>query len=165
MQATPVFEPSRLLFELQDNSNTSIINEMPSQDALFAIVQQSIEHVLHNYDIDFINAEITLRLVDAAEGQELNRQFRHKDYATNVLTFEYGTDEYDILRADIVICLPVLQQEAQEQGKSFKDHFSHLLVHGVLHALGFDHESDEEAEEMEALEVEILSHFQIKNPY
>ena len=97
--------------------------------------------------------------------QQLNHQYRQKDYATNVLTFEYGTDATATLRADIVICAPVVQREATEQDKSLEAHFKHLLVHGTLHALGFDHQNDDEAADMESLEIEILAQFQIKNPY
>lgn len=108
---------------------------------------------------------MTLRIVDFEEAQQLNHQYRQKDYATNVLTFEYGVDTTNTLRADIVICATVVQKEALEQEKNFADHFKHLLVHGTLHALGFDHQDDDEATQMEALEVEILAQFQIKNPY
>lgn len=110
-------------------------------------------------------AALTLRLVDAQEGQELNRQFREKDYATNVLTFEYGLDPDGTLNGDIVLCVPVLEREAREQNKTLLNHAAHLTVHGVLHSLGYDHIDPDEAQEMEALEIQILGKMGIANPY
>lgn len=147
-------------------------------------------------------AELTLRFVDAAEGQSLNRDYRGKDYATNVLTFAYSADgddmampagledddggdndeasepgaddeasqapdlpDSDICRADIILCTDVLQQEAKEQGKTLLAHAAHLIVHGVLHAQGFDHEQDDEAAAMEREEVRILARLGFANPY
>ncbi|HEY9573549.1 MAG TPA: rRNA maturation RNase YbeY [Pusillimonas sp.] len=108
---------------------------------------------------------LTLRLVDADEGQRLNREFRGKDYATNVLTFEYGTDPDGTASGDVVLCVPVLHREAAEQGKLLLNHAAHLTVHGVLHALGYDHIDADEAQAMEALEVEILGKMGIADPY
>lgn len=115
----------------------------------------------------FAPAELTLRFVDTEEGQTLNRDYRGKDYPTNVLTFAYSFDEEDtgITQADIVLCTDVLQQEAADQGKSVVNHALHLIVHGVLHAQGYDHEDEEEAAEMEALEAEILAKLGVENPY
>ena len=113
----------------------------------------------------FAPAEITLRFVDAEEGRILNRDYRGKDYATNVLTFAYSEDGGETTQADIILCTDVLQQEAAAQNKSIVDHALHLIVHGVLHAQGYDHEADDEAAEMEALEVEILEKLGVKNPY
>lgn len=108
---------------------------------------------------------LTLRIVDAAEGRTLNATYRQRDYPTNVLTFEYGSDPDGTLRGDIVLCLPVLEREADEQGKPFLHHAAHLVTHGVLHALGYDHIAPQEARQMEALETRILADQQIPDPY
>jgi len=111
-------------------------------------------------------AELTIRFVDAEEGQTLNRDYRGKDYATNVLTFAYTEDEdAEVTQADIILCTDVLEQEAAQQHKPLVDHAAHLIVHGVLHAQGYDHEEDEEAQEMETLETEILHTLGFANPY
>jgi probable rRNA maturation factor len=112
------------------------------------------------------DASITLRLVGRAESKKLNSAYRNKDYATNVLTFPYGQAEKSgQLLADIVICLPVVEKEAKDQNKALLSHLTHLIVHGTLHAQGFDHEDDVEAEAMEALEVAILKKLKLANPY
>ena len=117
--------------------------------------------IRHALDLD---AEITVRIVGAQEGQALNNSYRQKDYATNVLTFDYTQEP--MVMADLVLCAPVVVKEAQENGKTLKDHYAHLLVHGTLHAQGWDHEtSEEDAEEMEARETEILAGLGIENPY
>jgi probable rRNA maturation factor len=113
-------------------------------------------------------AQLTLRWVGTAEGRSLNHTHRgqgvDKDYATNVLTFAYGIDN-QVVSADIVLCWPVLLAEAKAQGKMLRAHAAHLIIHGVLHALGFDHENDADAQKMEALEVKILASLKIANPY
>lgn len=106
--------------------------------------------------------QITLRIVNAAEARALNRAFRGRDYATNVLTFAYATDP---LCADIVLCAPVVAREAREQGKARMAHYAHLCVHGALHALGLDHQSRREAGIMEAREIVILGTLGFANPY
>lgn len=108
------------------------------------------------------DAEIALRLVDAEEGQSLNRDYRSKDYPTNVLTFPLNDDP---LMGDIVLCAPVVEKEAAEQNKSLEAHYAHLTVHGVLHLQGYDHENEWDAETMEALETQILSKLGYADPY
>ena len=128
------------------------------------------------------DARLTLRFVDEVEGRELNHTYRGKDYATNVLTFAYNdSDEFDdlpeevceqlteqmggMIEADIVFCGAVLAREAKEQNKTILAHAAHLVVHGVLHAQGFDHIDDDEAEMMESLETQILARLGFDNPY
>ncbi len=125
------------------------------------------------------SAEVAVRLVGEAEGQQLNRDYRGKDYATNVLTFVYdeavpddveapaGADaaEAGTLAGDLVICVPVVVREAAGQGKAPEAHFAHLVVHGMLHLQGYDHEETVEADRMEALESEILAALGYPDPY
>lgn len=108
-------------------------------------------------------AELSVMIVGQAEGRRLNADYRKKDYATNVLTFDY-TPPPNVM-ADLVICLPVVSKEARTQKKAFDHHAAHLLIHGSLHACGFDHLNDRDADQMEALEIEILRRFRIANPY
>lgn len=108
-------------------------------------------------------AEIVLRLVDETEGRELNHQFRGKDYATNVLTFVY--DGTQPLTGDIVLCAPVVEQEAQQQHKDLMAHYAHLTVHGILHLQGYDHIEDDDAAVMEQLETQILARLGYEDPY
>lgn len=108
-------------------------------------------------------AEVTVRLVGTKEGRQINRDFRHKDYATNVLTFGYQASP--VVLADLVLCLPVLTREARSQGKTLSHHFAHMLVHGMLHAQGLDHEDPDEADNMEAIEQRILRRFRLPDPY
>jgi len=119
--------------------------------------------VLASLDANTQTAAITLRLVSAKEGRSLNLAYRGKDYATNVLTFAYSPPP--ALEADIVVCWPVVQREARQQKKPVEHHLMHLIVHGCLHACGLDHEEDEQADTMEALEGQILRRFRISNPY
>lgn len=134
-------------------------------------MKKQIETTLRHVGFD-VDCEIGIACVDLAESQELNLQYREKDKPTNVLSFPSDIPEemLSLLDAeplgDLVICIPVVLQEATEQQKTPSDHFTHLLVHGILHLLGYDHETSEaEAEEMEALEIEILKKLGIANPY
>jgi len=110
------------------------------------------------------DAEMTVRIVDADEGQALNSSYRKKNYATNVLTFDYA--QAPIVMADLVLCAPVVAAEAKEQGKSLQEHYAHLLIHGALHAQGYDHETSEKnAIEMETLEMFIMASIGLPCPY
>ncbi len=121
-------------------------------------VTRWIRHALES------DAEITVRIVDSTEGQTLNRDYRQKDYATNVLTFNYSTEP--VVCADLVLCAQVVAREAAAQGKTLQAHYAHLVVHGTLHAQGWDHEtSDADAQAMEAREVEVLAGLGLDNPY
>lgn len=108
-------------------------------------------------------AEITVRIVEANEGRQLNHQFRAKDYATNVLTFDYSHEP--LVVADLVICAEVVEREAAAAGIDIAAHYAHLLVHGALHAQGYDHEVDDEAACMEARETELLLALGFADPY
>ncbi len=121
------------------------------------MVKKWIRHALQS------DAEITVRIVDAEEGQTLNREYRKKDYATNVLTFDYTQEP--VVSADLVLCAPVVAAEAKEQKKTLQAHYAHLIVHGTLHAQGWDHDLDEDAQVMELRETEIMARLGFKNPY
>ena len=109
-------------------------------------------------------AEITVRIVGEDEGRQLNRDYRQKDHATNVLTFDYAQEP--VVSADLVLCAPVVAREAAEQNKPLQEHYAHLLVHGALHAQGWDHETGEQdAQEMEAYETDILLGLGFADPY
>ena len=107
--------------------------------------------------------EITVRIVGAEEGQALNRDYRGKDYATNVLTFDYS--HAPVVSADLILCAPVVEAEAREQKITLEAHYAHLLVHGTLHAQGHDHEEEAEAQVMEAEETAILATLGVADPY
>ena len=108
--------------------------------------------------------EIAVRIVGEAEGRALNLQYRDRNYATNVLTFDYAAQPR--VTADLVLCGPVIEREAREQGKTLQAHYAHLLVHGTLHAQGYDHETGEsDALEMETLEILLLAGLGFDNPY
>ena len=136
-----------------DIQNVSTLAGIPS-DALFRKWARKALRV---------NAEITLRIVDEAEGRALNKEYRGKDYATNVLTFPLLEEPF--IMADILICAPVVAKEAKEQGKTLEAHFAHLMVHGVLHAHGYDHEVPAQAELMESIEIQTLTNLGYANPY
>ncbi len=146
-------------------------NELGARDELAALkrllskarVKHWAEHALQcSHEAD----QITIRIVGEQEGRELNRSYRGKarDYATNVLTFEYSSQPF--VAADIVLCAPVIALEALEQGKTLEAHWAHLIIHGVLHAQGYDHETNErDALEMEALEALLMQSLGYPNPY
>lgn len=126
---------------------------LPRRDVL-----QWIRHALAS------DAELTVRIVGETEARSLNRDYRGKDYATNVLTFDYTREP--VVTADLVLCAPVVAREAAEQGKTLQAHYAHLLVHATLHAQGYDHETGErDALEMEALEILLLAALGVSNPY
>ena len=113
------------------------------------------------------NSEIVIRLVDKAESAELNQQYRHKTGPTNILSFPFEAPEgieMDLL-GDLVICAPLIAEEALQQNKQSQHHWAHITIHGILHLLGYDHVQDQDAEEMEALEIQILHKLNIVNPY
>ncbi|HEY3431438.1 MAG TPA: rRNA maturation RNase YbeY [Rhodocyclaceae bacterium] len=129
-------------------------DDLPSRPRIRRWVKAALEQ----------SAEVTIRFVDAEEGQSLNKDYRGKDYATNVLSFPYETDP--VVLGDLVVCLPVVLREAQEQGKPVDAHFAHLIVHGILHLHGYDHETGKrDAEEMEARERMILARLGYPDPY
>jgi len=135
-------------------------DELPARAQIRRWVAAALEHP----------AEITVRIVDAEEAQALNHDYRDKDYVPNVLTFEYGEVGHDqsgrgVLGGDVVICAPVVEREAREQGKPLQDHYAHMTVHGVLHLQGYDHIEPHDADIMESREAAILERFRIPNPY
>jgi len=133
----------------------SAADELPARAQIRRWVAAALEHA----------AEITVRIVDAEEAQSLNRDYRDKDYVPNVLTFEYGEISPGVLGGDVVICAPVVEREAREQGKPLQHHYAHMTVHGVLHLQGYDHIDPHDADIMESHEVAILKRFRIPNPY
>lgn len=126
--------------------------------------QAWVDTVLTDQSVD---SEIVIRLVDVAESGELNQQYRHKSGPTNILSFPFEAPEgmdMDLL-GDLVICAPLIAEEARQQNKPLLHHWAHITIHGVLHLLGYDHVEDAEAEEMETLEINLLQQLNIANPY
>jgi probable rRNA maturation factor len=111
------------------------------------------------------DAQVTLRVVEAAEGRRLNHDYRGKDYATNVLTFAYSAAAEQVASGDLVLCAPVIETEADTQHKSLEAHYAHLVVHGMLHLQGYDHEDDAQAAAMEARETHIVMQLGYPDPY
>lgn len=126
--------------------------------------QHWVDTVLSDQEQD---SEIVIRLVDTLESAQLNQQYRHKSGPTNILSFPFEAPEnieMDLL-GDLVLCVPKILEEAREQSKHKLDHWAHITIHGVLHLLGYDHQEEEDADEMEALEIKLLNMLKIANPY
>lgn len=134
--------------------------DLPSQEQ----VQQWLNHVLPQFQPE---SEITIRIVDVEESQSLNHEYRGKNKPTNVLSFPFEAPAHIELPllGDLIICAQVVQQEAQEQNKTAQAHWCHMILHGSLHLLGYDHIEESEAEEMEQLEIDLLKELGFNNPY
>ncbi len=152
---------SNLIVDIQ---NASAYPSIPED----SLLEKWVSNALSFIEIEEPNTELTIRFADADEIQALNNDYRSKDKPTNVLSFPATCNlpESDVyFLGDLIICLTVVEAEAIEQEKTFNDHLAHMVTHGVLHLLGYDHIIDEEAEEMESLEIEILEALSIANPY
>lgn len=141
------------------------------KDAIHAPLAKHIRHWA-GAAMCTVEAEVAVRLVGEAEGRRLNRDYRGKDYATNILTFVYDEGEAtpalpdsEILQGDLVVCVPVVVSEALEQGKAPEAHFAHLIVHGMLHLQGFVHDEEAESQQMEIAEREVLATLGYPDPY
>lgn len=136
------------------------VTDYPSEQQF----QRWVDTVLSDPEHD---SEVVIRLVDETESADLNQQYRHKSGPTNILSFPFEVPdgiEMDLL-GDLVICAPLIAQEARQQQKVLEHHWAHITIHGILHLLGYDHIEDSEAEEMEALEIKFLNLLNIANPY
>lgn len=149
---------SQIILDLQIATQSTI--DIPDENKLIGW----LDKILSPFQNE---AELTIRIVEAEESQYLNRTYRQKDKPTNVLSFPFESPiEIDVpLLGDLVICKTVVEEEALAQNKSLESHWAHMIVHGCLHLLGYDHISDEEAEEMESLETEIMQTLGFENPY
>ena len=156
MSAKNKVDPPKLKIDLQYASTA--IESTLSKIASPALIKKWVKSATP------LGGLMTLRFVNATEGKKLNLAFRQKDYATNVLTFPYELSKNELV-ADIIFCLPVLQKEAKEQDKLLKAHLAHLVVHGCLHAQGYDHEAAKDAKKMETLEIQTLQKMGFANPY
>ena len=156
MSAKNKVNPPKLKIDLQYASTA--IESTLSKIASPALIKKWVKSATP------LGGVMTLRFVNATEGKRLNLAFRQKDYATNVLTFPYELSKNELV-ADIIFCLPVLQKEAKEQDKLLKAHLAHLVVHGCLHAQGYDHEAAKDAKKMETLEIQTLQKMGFANPY
>lgn len=148
----------KIILDLQIATSDS--NDIPSQDK----IQQWLNFILPQ----FVNeAELTIRIVDEQESQYLNNLYRHKDKPTNVLSFPFEppVEMETPLLGDLVICKQIVQKEALDQNKSLESHWAHMIVHGCLHLLGYDHIDDNEAQEMESIEIDIMAALGFANPY
>ncbi|MDF3013711.1 MAG: rRNA maturation RNase YbeY [Cellvibrio sp.] len=149
-----------MTYQIDVESNSQSLQIPP-----LAELERWVAAALHSQELKL--AEVSIYIVDEEEGQELNEQYRGKDYPTNVLSFPADiAEEVGIpLLGDLVICAPIVEHEAKEQGKTLQAHWAHMLVHGTLHLLGFDHIEDEEAETMETLETQIVTGLGYPAPY
>lgn len=144
--------------------NSSGMDNLPSEKQFY----QWIWHAIKDF---YFHAEISLLLLNEEQARLYNRDYRGKDYATNVLSFALNEGEVILpkspamLRGDLIICPQIVAKEAMEQGKHLTDHFAHLVMHGTLHLMGFDHINEEEAQEMEAMEIKLLAQWHIADPY
>jgi probable rRNA maturation factor len=154
MNATAESSQDRLVVQ-----RASVRDDLPDDEHIARWINAALS--------DRPRAELVVRLVDEAEGRELNRQWRQRDYATNVLSFPANlpADSGIEFLGDIVLCAPVIAREAEEQGKPLEWHWAHLMIHGVLHLLGFDHISAIQADEMESREIALLRTLGVDNPY
>ena len=143
-----------------DIENVSSIGSIPDEKSIIKWAKMALEQKNKN-------AEICLRIVDIEEGQYLNKEWRNKDSATNVLSFPVGEtiEHAPNLLGDIVICAPIVEQEAKQQEKDSEAHWAHLIIHGILHLQGYDHMTDDEAAVMEKKEIQILKETGYSNPY
>lgn len=146
----PEFSPPKLSLAVQ---YASAAQNMPTRAQLRRWIKAALQR----------DVRMTLRIVDEAEGRKLNKNYRGRDYATNVLTFVY--DDSEIISGDVVICAPVVAREAREQGKDLAAHYAHLAIHAALHLQGYDHGNDAAAAEMEALEAALMLKLRYPNPY
>ena len=158
-------KPTRKMIAQVNVQIAADVERIPVLDDIANWVSRAVEYAGHQ-----ARAEVSVRVVDRAEMQLLNDKFREQDKPTNVLSFPAGEIDglpvdADIPLGDIVVCAAVVKDEAQRQGKTLADHWAHMVVHGTLHLLGFDHESDRDAARMERLEVQILGDHGIANPY
>ena len=144
------YAPPRLSLAIQSTVNAA---EVPNRSAIARIAIAVVER----------DTEVTFRFVDGREARALNRRYRGRDYATNVLTFVY--DDGVSLTGDIVLCAPVIAREARRQRKTLRAHYAHLVIHGMLHLQGYDHERDGDAARMEAREIALLRELGFENPY
>ncbi|XXQ69513.1 rRNA maturation RNase YbeY [Neisseriaceae bacterium B1] len=158
----PFLKIQRQRFELSYINESSA--EVPSE-------KQCYQWIWHALKTHYRRANIALVFLDEAQAHAYNRNYREKDYATNVLSFAHHEGEFsfaeqeDTLQGDLIICPQVVAREAAEQGKPLINHYAHLIIHGTLHLIGFDHMEDDEAAEMEALETALLAQLNMPNPY
>ncbi len=158
-------KPNKILPELTLSVQYGVAEARLPRWRLRRWVQRAVQAAHADGLVQFDRVQLGIRVVAASEGRALNTSYRQKDYATNVLTFEYGVQPDGTASGDIVLCLPVLIREAREQHKKMLDHAAHLTMHGTLHALGYDHIKAREAKHMESLETGMLAELGITDPY